>query len=232
MVKRAEPDYLALDEAKSAGIEPHLPDWLPAGYVFESLDIIPKGRRNWVHYRFSDGLNVLSLFQCPPRSRLDFGGRQKPRVKLAHGRGYRTQAPEGNVLSWNSGGWRFVLVGPAGRGDLEAHGGVREMNDSLATTYTPPPQPRVLLRDLHPVERPREKLARSGPEALSDQELLALVLRTGYSGRGVMDLAAALLEEFPGGLPAAGFAALRRVKGVGRARAAALVAAFELARRF
>jgi len=101
-----------------------------------------------------------------------------------------------------------------------------------ARPYAPPPQQRGLLRDLHPVERPREKLARSGPEALSDQELLALILRTGYSGRSVMDLAAALLRDFPGGLPGAGFPALRRVKGVGRSRAAALVAAFELARRF
>ena len=118
-LKRAEPDYLALDEAKSAGIEPHLPAWLPAGYVFESLDIIPKGRRAWVHYRFSDGLNVLSLFQCPPRSRLNFGGRQKRRVKLSHAKGYLTQTPEGNVLSWNSGGWRFVLVGPVSEAALE-----------------------------------------------------------------------------------------------------------------
>jgi DNA repair protein RadC len=90
----------------------------------------------------------------------------------------------------------------------------------------------VFLRDLHPVERPREKLERSGPEALSDQELLALVLRTGYAGRSVMDLASSLLAEFPAGLPEAGYGGLRRVKGVGPSRAAALVASFELARRF
>ena len=75
----------------------------------------------------------------------------------------------------------------------------------------------MFLRDLHPVERPREKLARSGPEALSDQELLALILRTGYAGRSVMDLSSSLLVEFPDGLPAAGFAALRRVKFVMKA---------------
>ena len=75
-------------------------------------------------------------------------------------------------------------------------------------------------------------MGRCGPEALSDQELLALILRTGYSGRGVMDLAAELLGKFPGGLPAAGFAVLSRFKGVGRARAAALAAAFELSRRW
>ena len=106
------------------------------------------------------------------------------------------------------------------------------MRQVPAAAYAPAPRPGVFLRDLHPVERPREKLERSGPEALSDQELLALVLRTGYAGRSVMDLASALLAEFPGGLPEAGFASLRRVKGVGTSRAAALVASFELARRF
>lgn len=103
---------------------------------------------------------------------------------------------------------------------------------SAVGVYSPPPRPGVFLRDLHPVERPREKLARCGPEALSDQELLALVLRTGYAGRGVMDLSASVLEAFPAGLAGAQYAALRRVKGVGASRAAALVASFELARRF
>lgn len=103
---------------------------------------------------------------------------------------------------------------------------------SAVGVYSPPPRPGVFLRDLHPVERPREKLARCGPEALSDQELLALVLRTGYAGRGVMDLSASVLGEFPEGLAGAGYEALRRVKGVGASRAAALVASFELARRF
>jgi negative regulator of sigma E activity len=113
VVARAEPDYLALDEAKAAGFAPRLPTWLPSGYVFESLSIIPKGRRSVVHYRFSDGLSVLSLFQCPPRVRLDLGARLNRRVKLSSGRGYATRTAEGSVLSWNSGGWRFVLVGPA-----------------------------------------------------------------------------------------------------------------------
>lgn len=89
----------------------------------------------------------------------------------------------------------------------------------------------MLLRDLHPVERPRERLERCGPEALSDAELLALVLRTGYKGRAVTEVAADALRALPGGLGKAGFSDLSRLKGVGPSRAAALVAAFELARR-
>lgn len=88
-----------------------------------------------------------------------------------------------------------------------------------------------MIRDLHPSERPREKLARRGAEALSDQELTALILRTGYSGSDAMDLSAALWQAFPASPAKAGFSALRDFKGMGESRAASLVAAFELARR-
>ena len=88
-----------------------------------------------------------------------------------------------------------------------------------------------MLRDLHPVERPREKLARTGVEALSESELLALILRAGYAGRGVLEVAAEVLTACPEGLHRAGYEKLRRLKGVGGSRAAALAAAFELARR-
>ncbi len=99
------------------------------------------------------------------------------------------------------------------------------------SAYPLPRAPAVLLRELHPVDRPREKLERLGPEALSDQELLALVLRTGYSGRGVMELAADLLQAFPPGPANAGYAELKRFKGMGASRAAAFVGAREMFRR-
>ncbi|HAM36317.1 MAG TPA: hypothetical protein DEB40_05625 [Elusimicrobia bacterium] len=103
---------------------------------------------------------------------------------------------------------------------------------SGAAVYAPALPQRGLLRDIHPAERPREKLARRGPQPLSDQELLALVLRSGCAGRGVMDLAAIVMEGFPEGLAGAQFSALRRIKGMGVSRAAAVVAAFELGRRW
>jgi negative regulator of sigma E activity len=109
---RAEPDFLALNEAKTAGVEPKVPTWLPAGFVFESLDVLPKGRNKLVHYRFSDGIRAISLFQSPAGMNLDFGGRQKRPVKLSAGSGDLTEGPEGDILSWTKGAWRFVLVGP------------------------------------------------------------------------------------------------------------------------
>lgn len=84
---------------------------------------------------------------------------------------------------------------------------------------------------MHPVERPHERLARSGPRALSDSELLALVLRTGYKGRAVTQVADEALKRAGKDLTRCTFEELSRIKGVGPSRAAALVAAFELARR-
>ena len=82
------------------------------------------------------------------------------------------------------------------------------------------------------VDMPREKLEQLGPEALRNEELLAILLRTGYEGKHVLEVASGVLRRHP---PAAllemGFDALTRIKGVGRAKAAGLVSAFELARR-
>ena len=109
--KRLEPDYMAVEEAKEAGVEPRLPAWLPSGYVFESLDLLPKGKKKVVHYRFSDGVNALSLFQCPPRSRLALGPKGGEKVRVGAGKGVLAWAPEGAILSWSSGKTRFFLVG-------------------------------------------------------------------------------------------------------------------------
>ncbi len=81
--------------------------------------------------------------------------------------------------------------------------------------------------------RPREKLLARGAGALADAELLALLLRTGLPGQGVLQLAQALLERFGGiaGLLQADVAALAAVKGLGPAKRAELAAVLELARR-
>jgi DNA repair protein RadC len=89
------------------------------------------------------------------------------------------------------------------------------------------------LKDL-PVEmRPREKLLARGGAALSDVELLALLLRTGLPGKGVFDLAGQVLKEFKGfaGLLQAEAADLKRIKGLGPAKRAEIAAVVEMARR-
>ena len=79
-------------------------------------------------------------------------------------------------------------------------------------------------------ERPRERLLAQGAAALSDAELLAVLLRTGVRGKSAVDLARELLGAF-GGL--SGLLASRpgKVKGLGAAKAAQLAAVTELARR-
>ncbi len=91
----------------------------------------------------------------------------------------------------------------------------------------------VVMAALPPDERPRERLLAQGVESLSARELLALVLRNGTTGTSALDLADELLVEFGSlsGLAAAHPEELARHSGVGRAKAAALVAAFELARK-
>lgn len=91
---------------------------------------------------------------------------------------------------------------------------------------------KISLDRLHRTEKPREKLSRRGAEVLRDEELLAILLRTGYAGKDVLTLSRELTKRFPGKkmfeLP---FAELAKIKGVGGTRAASLLAAWELAKR-
>jgi DNA repair protein RadC len=89
------------------------------------------------------------------------------------------------------------------------------------------------IRELAPAERPRERLASSGPGALSSAELVALIWNTGVRAASAMDLAQRLLAGAGGlqDLARADLAELTYAHGVGPARAAQLVASFELGRR-
>lgn len=89
-----------------------------------------------------------------------------------------------------------------------------------------------LIRDLPEDERPRERLLSQGSEALSDAELLAVLLRTGTRGKSALRLATELLVEADGlpGLIGRSYHEVRR-PGLGRAKAATLLAGVELGRR-
>ena len=91
----------------------------------------------------------------------------------------------------------------------------------------------MLLKDLPQEARPREKLLSRGAAALSDAELLALLLRSGIQGKNVVQLAQELVDRFGGvaGLLHTPAEALKSVKGLGPAKRAELVAVLELARR-
>jgi DNA repair protein RadC len=92
-----------------------------------------------------------------------------------------------------------------------------------------PPNPRI--KDLALHDRPRERLAAHGADALSKEELIAILLRTGLKGFSALDVARQLLAQFPSldALARAALSDLQKVKGVGRDKAVTLKAAFTLA---
>jgi len=89
------------------------------------------------------------------------------------------------------------------------------------------------MANVPPVDRPREKLARVGAEALGDNELVALVIGSGTRSRGALVVALDVIAAADGvqGLARIGIDELCRVRGVGESRAARLKAAVELGRR-
>jgi DNA repair protein RadC len=90
-----------------------------------------------------------------------------------------------------------------------------------------------MFKDIPASARPREKLLAFGPGALADAELIALLLRTGLAGTGVLQLAEQMLDTFGGlaGLLRAEPEQLKRVRGLGPAKRAEVAAVLELARR-
>ena len=90
-----------------------------------------------------------------------------------------------------------------------------------------------LIKEMPADARPRERLAACGADALSNIELLAIILRTGTRGRSAVRLAEDLYHRFGtlGALARASLDDLRQVPGVGRAKAVAVKGAFTLAQR-
>jgi DNA repair protein RadC len=106
-------------------------------------------------------------------------------------------------------------------------------SDSSTPPNNSTPIPANRLRELAQGERPQERLERHGAAALSDSELLAMVLRSGTAGNDVLTLATRLLAE-AGSLAALvdwRVADFRKLKGIGRVKALQLVTVLELARR-
>jgi DNA repair protein RadC len=99
--------------------------------------------------------------------------------------------------------------------------------DMLSVDYYP------MLRDMPVSDRPRERMMQVGPGALSNAELLALLLRTGSAEESVMSLACRVLNQCDGlrGLKSASFEELTAIKGIGPAKALLIMAGLELGKR-
>jgi DNA repair protein RadC len=90
-----------------------------------------------------------------------------------------------------------------------------------------------MIKDLPPLERPREKLLEYGADALSDKELLAILLRMGTKDKSALDLADELLTKFGGfrGLSGRDFDDFKKIKGVNDAKLATIAATLEISTR-
>jgi DNA repair protein RadC len=89
------------------------------------------------------------------------------------------------------------------------------------------------ISDLREENRPRERLISEGAQALSDGELLAVLLGSGMSGKNAIDLGNQILKELGGftGIHKADIANIQEIPGVGLAKAARIKAAVELGNR-
>ena len=94
-------------------------------------------------------------------------------------------------------------------------------------------KPVYRITDLHETERPRERLTSLGPQALTNAELIAILLRVGVTGENAVQVGQRLLQQFGGlgGLHRAPIEELINQHGIGEAKAAQIKAAIELGRR-
>lgn len=114
---------------------------------------------------------------------------------------------------------------------------VSHIAENVPYQDTPAPFNRLeyhaTVHDMPADERPRERLRLSGSHALSNAELLAIILRTGTARENVLELSGNLLARYGGlgGLARLDFSELCQVHGLGEAKTAQLKAALELAKR-
>lgn len=88
------------------------------------------------------------------------------------------------------------------------------------------------LKNLPKIERPREKLIAKGPDNLKDEELLAILLRTGREGKNVLELAKQILGKYPKKrFLKMSYEDLLKIKGINSAKASTILAAQELVKR-
>lgn len=97
----------------------------------------------------------------------------------------------------------------------------------------PNSKPAYRISDLHESDRPRERLSALGPQALTNAELIAILLRVGVQGENAVEVGQRLLQKFGGlrGLHRAPLKELTDQHGIGEAKAAQVKAAIELGRR-
>ena len=92
---------------------------------------------------------------------------------------------------------------------------------------------KVRIKDLQTGDRPRERLIKNGVEALSDEELLSIIIKTGNKENSAKELSTILIKEIDGikNLNNINYEKLNKIKGIGMAKACEILASIELGKR-
>ena len=92
---------------------------------------------------------------------------------------------------------------------------------------------KLRIKDIEAADRPRERLINNGVEVLSNEELLAIILKTGNKENSAKELASILIKELEGikNLNNINYERLKKIKGIGTAKACELLASIELGKR-
>jgi len=88
------------------------------------------------------------------------------------------------------------------------------------------------LKDIPEIDRPRERFLEKGPDALSKSDLLAIVLGSGIKGKNVQELAKQIIQKSGKDFLSITMDELRKIAGIGHAKALQIVAAISLVKRF
>ena len=88
------------------------------------------------------------------------------------------------------------------------------------------------IANLPRIERPREKLIKYGPEKLSDEELFAILVRTGRKGKNVIELAKEIVKVVSYDINNINVEKLSKIKGLGPTKSSEIVASFEIGKRY
>lgn len=87
------------------------------------------------------------------------------------------------------------------------------------------------MKSIPQFDRPREKLEKFGPEILKDEEVLAIILRTGYKGKDVLSIAKEIIKKYSYEIFDMDYKSISKIKGIGKIKALEIVAIKEIMKR-
>ena len=185
-------------------------------------------RKHAISLRVVNEMELLKNYNQTPAKEMNAKNNRKP--FLRNGKFFGNDAPQNFVEDRGGPTLSDVPDFYHGRGQFKV---VASDQPDTWQPQTMPSQQHWGLKQIPTSERPREKMVSAGPAALSDAELLALLISSGTTKASAIDLSRQLLDQVGGimGLGHSQIEDLISLDGIGNAKASIIVAAFELGRR-